>query len=169
MTGTITPRDTFRTVTIGRSTTVHAQTSLTFCGAEGRRGVTYTSNTSGPVTCKRCIKSLAATVEADHAEALAEDAARAAATPATEVAECGTWTSTATEDGTFQIRDGLHNWLGEVAEIPFQVGEMTGKLWGWRRDESESWSYRRYVTKGEAVGALLDELWREAMEEDLYS
>lgn len=76
-------------------------------------------------------------------------------------------TSTATDTGTYEIRDGLHNWLGEVGEVAFKVGEFEGKLWAWRTDSSEDWSFLRFTEKSEAVAALLDALWEDAMEEDL--
>lgn len=63
---------------IGKSKVVHAYyawCTRTDCGAGGMGDVEATE-VDGPITCKRCLKSLAVHVEADHAAAIVEDGVR---------------------------------------------------------------------------------------------
>lgn len=65
------------TVTVGSGKAIHLGTDCgTMCGAAHRNGFFTAPKIvkAAEVTCKRCIKAMAARVEADHAEALIDNA-----------------------------------------------------------------------------------------------
>lgn len=99
----------FRIITIGRGKATHAAFGISLCGAEGRRGmIDQGTEADGPVTCKRCVKSLASLVERDHAEAKTENEQRSTPAPA-EVHAFGRdiyAAASATACGTTGIRCG---------------------------------------------------------------